>query len=148
MLARTTIAIALLGAGVVGVLAQSDVIRARKELMRGNNDGVGVIFGMARGRVPFDAAKADAAFAQFVETAQKFGSLFPDNSKPKPPLGDYSASLKIWENKADFNAKIAAFGKMAAENRPKVKTLDGLKTTLKPLGQSCDNCHEVYRVKN
>jgi cytochrome c556 len=148
MFARIVIAIALLAAGIGAVIAQADVIKARKELMKGNNDGAGVIVGMLRGRVPFDAQKADAAFAQFIETSQKFGSLFPDDSKPKPPLGEYSASLKIWENKADFNAKLAAFGKKAAENRPKAKTLDGLKTTLKPLGQSCDNCHELYRVKN
>lgn len=148
MIMRILFAVALLGLGVVAVTAQSDPIKTRKELMKGNNDGAALVFRMVRGRIPFDAAKADAAFAQFAETAQKFGSLFPEDSKPKPPLGEYSASLKVWENKADFEAKLAAFGKMAAANRPKAKTLEGLKATLSPLGQSCDNCHELYRVKN
>jgi cytochrome c556 len=148
MLARIILILGLLGIGMGAVLAQADAIKARKALMKANNDNAGLLFGMARGRVPFDAKKADAAFAQFIETGEKLPSLFPDDSKPRPPLGDYSASLKIWENKADFDAKAAAFAKMATENRPKAKTLDGLKTTLKPLAQSCDNCHELYRVKN
>jgi cytochrome c556 len=142
------LAASLLVLGAAAVSAQTDAIKARKELMKANGDNAGLLFGMARGRVPFDSAKADAAFAQFADTAQKLPALFPDDSKPRPPLGEYSASPKIWQNKSDFDAKIAAFGKMAAENRPKAKTLEGLKTTLRALGQSCDNCHELYRVKN
>jgi cytochrome c556 len=97
---------------------------------------------MARGRVPFDAAKVDAAFAQFADTAAKLPGLFPDNSK----TGDTKASPKVWQNKADFDAKAAEFAKVVAESRPKVKTLDGVKATLSAVGKACDNCHDTYRL--
>ena len=49
--------------------------------MKGNNDNAKIVVGMIRGQAPFDAAKVDAAFAQWAETAQKLPGLFPDNSK-------------------------------------------------------------------
>ena len=148
MVVRAILAIAVLGLTVAGVAAQQDPIAARKALMKGNDSNAGILFRMVRGREPFDAAKVDAAYAQFVDTAQKLPALFPDNAKPRRPLGDYSASLRVWQNRSDFNAKIADFAKTVAEGRDKVKTLDGLKTAFGPLGQACDNCHELYRVKN
>ena len=37
---------------------------------------------------------------------------------------DYDASPKIWQNKADFDAKLAAFVKAADENKNGAKDLD------------------------
>ena len=61
--------------------------------------------------------------------------------------GDNRASPKIWENKKDFEEKIAAFGKSVADNRAKaVASLDGLKAAIPVVGQACDNCHKPYRL--
>ncbi|HVZ52178.1 MAG TPA: cytochrome c [Pseudolabrys sp.] len=130
--------------GTSAVVAQSDPIKARMALMKGNNDNARLVIGMIRGQAPFDAAKVDAAFAQWAETAQKLPGLFPDNSK----TGEKTrAAPKIWEAKADFDAKAAAFGKVVAENRDKAKaSLDGLKAAIGPVGKACDNCHEDYRL--
>ena len=70
--------------------------------------------------------------------------LFPDNAKTG---GDNRASPKIWENKKDFEAKAAAFGKAVADNRAEaVASLEGLKAAIPVVGKACDNCHELYRL--
>lgn len=130
--------------GAVAVIAQSNPIAARMALMKANNDNARAVSQMVRGEAPFDAAKVEAAFAQWAETAQKLPGLFPDNSK----TGDKTrASPKIWEAKADFDTKAAAFGKTVADNRAKsVASLDGLKSSYPAVGKTCANCHEDYRL--
>ena len=66
----------LIAIGTGAVIAQSDPIAARKALMKGNNDGAGVLVRMMRGTEPFDASKVDPVFAQWAETAQKLPGLF------------------------------------------------------------------------
>ncbi len=139
--AFAALAIATLGA--TAVIAQSDPIAARQALMKGNNDNAKVVVAMMRGQAPFDAAKVDAAFAQWEDTAKKLPGLFPDDSKTG---GKTRATPKIWETKSDFDAKAAAFGKAVADNRVKAKeSLDGLKAAMVPVGDGCDNCHKDYR---
>lgn len=131
-------------AGAGAVIAQSDPIAARMALMKGNSDNARAMIQMMRGQAPFEAAKVETAFAQWTETAQKLPGLFPDNSK----TGEKTrAAPKIWENKSDFDAKAAAFGKAVAENHDKaVASLDGLKAAVAVVGKACDNCHEDYRL--
>lgn len=140
---RIALAALITGIGIAGVAAQVDAIKTRQALMKENDAGLRLLSQMARGRVPFDAAKADAAVAQFADTAAKLPGLFPDNSKTG---GDTKTSPKVWQTRADFDAKIADFAKVVAENRPKVKTLDGVKAALPPMAKACDNCHDTYRL--
>jgi cytochrome c556 len=142
MLVRTAIAVAVFAFGATAVIAQSDVIATRQELMKGNDRNGRFLSQVVRGREPFDQAKVDAALAQFIETAQKLPSLFPDNSK----TGKTKATPKIWENKADFDAKAAKFGKDATDLRAAAKNVDGLKAGFGQMARNCDNCHEVYRL--
>lgn len=131
-----------LGAGAV--LAQTDPIAARMALMKGNNDNANAVVQMMKGQAPFDAAKVDAAFAQWADTAQKLPGLFPDNSKTGQKT---RAASKIWVTKADFDTKAAEFGKVVAENRDKAKgSLDGLRAAIPLVGNACDNCHKEYRL--
>jgi cytochrome c556 len=144
MYLRTTLAALAIGLSVGAVVAQSDPIAARKALMKGNNDNAVIAVKMMRGQEPFDAAKVEAAFVQWADTAQKLSGLFPDNSKTG---GETRAKPKIWDNKKDFDEKAAAFGKAVAENRSKAKeSLDGLKAAIPMVGKACDNCHEDYRL--
>src|SRR6476619_2117139 len=121
------LAVAMIAVGVTAVVAQSDPIAARKALMKANNDNASNLVKMMRGETPYDAAKVNAAFAQWAETAQKFQALFPDNSKTG---GNTRATPKIWETRSDFEAKVAAFGKAVADNRDKAKNLDEVKVAL------------------
>ena len=126
------------------VIAQSDPIAARMEMMKQNNDNAIAMVKMMRGLSPFDRAQIDAAFAQWADTAEKFPGLFPENSKMG---GKTRASTKIWVNKKDFDAKAAALGKAVADNRDKAKTsADALRAAIPAIADACDNCHQDYRV--
>jgi cytochrome c556 len=132
----------VLGAGAV--IAQSDPIAARMGLMKENQSNAEIAVRMMRGQAPFDAAKVDAAFAQWADTAQKLPSLFPDNSKSGQKT---RAAPKIWMTKADFDDKAAAFGKVVADNREKAKvSVDGLRAAIPAIGNACDACHKDYRL--
>ncbi len=125
-----------------GVIAQTDPIATRQSLMKENDNNAIAVVRMMRGLAPFDAAKVDAAFAQWADTAQKLPSLFPDTSKTGQKT---RASSKIWLTKTDFDAKSAAFGKAVAENRNKAKTsLDGLRAAIPAVANACDACHKDY----
>ncbi len=59
------------------------------------------------------------------------------------------ASPKIWQDKADFDAKAAAFGKAVADTRDKAKSsADGLKMAITVVGKACDDCHKDYRLSS
>ena len=142
--AGAALAAVVLVFGAGAVTAQSDPIATRMALMKGNDDNARIVVPMMRGQAPFDAAKVDAAFAQWADTAQKLPGLFPDNSKTGQKT---RASSKIWVTKADFDAKVAEFGKAVAENRDKAKTsLDELRAAIPVVGNACDSCHKKYRL--
>ncbi len=139
------IALVFLGLSVSGaVLAQSDPVKEREDLMKSNDKGAKAVVAMMRGQQPFDAKAVDQAFAQWAETAQKLPSLFPENSQTG---GDNRASPKIWVNKKDFDQKAAEFAKAIADTRAKaVASLDGLRAVIPVVGKACDNCHNEYRL--
>jgi cytochrome c556 len=142
--AGAALAAVVLVFGAGAVIAQSDPIATRMALMKGNDDNARIVVPMMRGQAPFDAAKVDAAFAQWADTAQKLRGLFPDNSKTGQKT---RAASKIWVTKADFDAKAAEFAKAVAENRDKAKSsLDGLRAAIPVVGNACDNCHKEYRL--
>jgi len=139
---RSTLVAVTVAVSVGAVMAQSDPLSQRKALMKGNLENLQNLNKMVRGENPFDAAKVNAAFSQWQETAQKIPTLFPE----PPKAGEDSRALpKIWETKADFEAKIATFGKAVADNKDKAKTLDELKVVFPVVGKACNDCHEPYR---
>jgi len=144
MLARSVLAVFAVAFGASAVVAQSDPVTTRENLMKENGRQAGILVKMMRGQEPYNAAAADAAFAQWADTAKQLPALFPDNAKTG---GDNRASPKIWENKKDFEAKIADFAKVVADNRGKAKeSVDGLKAAVAAVGKSCDDCHKDYRL--
>jgi len=142
---RTVLAVAGLALGITVVVAQSDPIAARKALMKKNGDEAKVGAAMVKGEAPFDATKVGVIFDTFIDSATKAPSLFPENSKTG---GDTAALPAIWENKADFDARLAKFGADSKAAKSAVKDLYSLKSTWGPLlKDNCGGCHEKYRVK-
>jgi cytochrome c556 len=134
--------------GIGAVVAQQDVVKATQNVMKGNGKNAGAVAAIVKGDKPYDQATIDTALAQFEDTAKKLPTLFPDSTKGLKPEGDYSASPKIWEDKAGFEAKIASFAKVVAEAKTKIKDLDTLKATFPAIGKECGGCHEGFRLKN
>ena len=141
---RIVLTVAALAIGMTAVAAQRlDVIAERKALMKQDGDRAKILSAMVRGDAPFDAAKAKAVFAGFVEVAEKSQSLFPDDSKTG---GDTTARSTIWENKADFNARLARFGADSKAAEASVQDLASLKAAIGVVGKNCSECHELYRT--
>src|SRR5437763_10995604 len=111
MIIRTLLAVASVAvlAGITAVGAQTDAAAARTQLMKQNGEhAYGVLNRMVRGQMPYDQAKVDAAFANFVEAAPKIAPLFPPGSYRGPVASsDYYAAAKAFENQADIAARAA-----------------------------------------
>lgn len=145
---RLMLAGAALAIGVASVSAQAELVRERAELMFEQGERIyGTLNKMVRDEIPYDQAKVDEAFVLLKETSRKLPALYPETAKGQAPDADYYASAKVWENKADFDARLAKLIKDIDENAPKAKSLDGLKEAHAAIVQTCNSCHETYRVK-
>jgi cytochrome c556 len=147
---RSLIVLVLVGMGLGTVLAQSDPVVARREIMKKNGDfGYKNLNRMVRGQMEYNQATVDAAFTNFIEASKKIPTLFPPGSYTGPTADDdFYAAQKIWDNKADFEARAAKLTQAAEEAKGKVKDLESLKEVWPPMNKGvCDGCHEQYRPK-
>jgi cytochrome c556 len=143
MTIRTILVLTTVAIGVGAVVAQTDPIAVRKDLMKQNNKHAKALNAMVKGESPYDASAVNAAFSQWTETANQFGKLFPDNSKEG---GKTRAKAAIWEKRKDFDTKMAAFAKAVAAGKAKASSFDGLKAVMPAINDACNNCHELYRA--
>jgi cytochrome c556 len=148
LMMRTVVVVGTLLLGVGAVVAQQDLVTAAQAVMKGNGKNAGALGAMVKGDKPYDQATVDAALTQFEDTIKKFPTLFPASIKGLKAEGDYSASPKVWDDKAGFDAHVASFSKAVMDAKGKIKDLDTLKATLPTIGKECGGCHETYRVKN
>jgi cytochrome c556 len=147
MIFRTMLVIGAVIAGVSAAPAQ-EAVKARKESMGAiAKPYYGVLARMNRGQAPFDATAANAALNLIAAESTKVAAAFAPNVQPEKK-SDYDSSPKIWQNKADFDAKLAAFVKAAEENKNGAKDLESMKVAFQNVTKTCDACHESYRVKN
>jgi cytochrome c556 len=145
---RTALIVGTLLLGIGVVAAQQDQVKTTQTVMKGNGKNAGALAAMVKGEKPYDQATVDAALAQFEDTVKKFPTLFPDSIKGMKAEGDYSASSKVWEDRAGFDEHIASFAKVVTDAKGKITDLDTLKAVLPTIGKQCGGCHETYRIKN
>jgi cytochrome c556 len=141
---RTVLGIAMLAFGATALVAQTDPIAARKALMKTNGDQNRVATEMLEGKRPFNLDEAKKVFVVFAEAGEKAPALFPDNSKTG---GDTAALPPIWENKADFNAKLAKFASESKAAGDATKDLDTFKVQITEIRKNCGGCHQTYRKR-
>lgn len=147
---RFVFAAAILAIGVSQPFAQSDVAKERNQFMYQLGESAYSVLGrMSKGEQPYDQAKVDAAFAKIGEIAPKLPPLWPAGSEKTAEGSDYHSSSKIWQQKADFDARLAKFIKDQGEYRSKVTNLDTLKVAYEAVvTQDCNGCHREYRLRN
>jgi cytochrome c556 len=141
---RFVLAAAFAALGVTAVIAQSDPIAARKALMKENGNQARIAREMIEGKQPFKLDAAKKVLVTFAETHDKAKNLWPDSSKTG---GDTAALPVIWENKADFEAKLAKFSADSKAASAKVTNLDSFKAQMSEVGKNCGGCHQTYRKK-
>jgi cytochrome c556 len=141
---RLVLATAFAALGVTAVVAQSDPIAARKALMKENGNQARIAREMIEGKQPFSLDAAKKVLATFGDTNDKAKNLWPDSSKTG---GDTAALPAIWENKADFEAKLAKFSADSKAASGKVTDLDSFKAQMTEIGKNCGGCHQPYRKR-
>ena len=142
---KLVIAISLLA--LAGTAALADPIADRKALMKANGKAAGMLAPMVKGEKPFDAAVVLEALTTINGNAQKIDvvALFPPGTETG---GETTASPKIWQDLADFQARVDKFkADAAAAAAAPAKDLHALKTQFEGLGKNCGGCHENFRVK-
>ena len=150
---RTMFAVASAAAIVLGVsvaVAQQDVIKQRKELMKHNGAAAKIGADMMKGDKPFDIAEVHKIFAAFQDAGAKMPDLFPASSKDETgaDTDKFSPTPKVWEDMADFKARFEKFAADAKAADASVKDLATFKTAFGNIGKSdCGGCHRIYRAE-
>ena len=121
-----------------------DAIKYRQSAMALQNNHLGRVFGMAQGRVPFDASVA-AANADIVMTMSKLPYAGFVEGTGGTEKGQPNA--KVWSDRAGFDAAAKKMQdevvKLAAAARS--NNLDAMKAAFGAAGGACKACHDDYR---
>jgi cytochrome c556 len=148
-LAGIAVATAIGFATIATLVQAADPITERREAMKGNGAAMKAINEI----LEKGGAAADMAphAAKINDTAMKLPTLFPagsDQPQGKDP-GQTKAKPEIWQDPADFSAKVKAFQGEAAMFNTALAGGDTavIKAEFEKLGGTCGGCHKVYRAK-
>ncbi len=130
-------------AGLSSVMAQSDPIAERQEIMKKNNQEIRTLSNMQKGSVPFDLAKAQTALKGTSTDYKKVATLFPDNSQTGH---ETRARPNVWTDKAGFDAAMVKLISAAESAQASIKDEASFKTEFPKVSAACDSCHDTYRA--
>jgi len=145
---RTVLIVGTLLLGAGEVMAQQAVAVEQDNLMRAQGKSMYTVLGKTvKGEIAYNQAAVDAAIADLEASVPKIASTFAINPKEDVVNATYGSSQKIWQNKADFDAKIPPVAKAIADVKGKVKDVASLKVAFDAIQEKCTGCHETYRLK-
>ena len=131
-------------------LAQDDFsaqLKARQGQFRIMALNIGVLGGMAQGKIEYDAEAAQTAADSLVAiSGVDQGKLWPEGTD-EVMLEGTRAKVAIWENFDDFASKWAAYGEQAAAIQAVAGDgLEAVGPAVQELGGTCKACHDDYRA--
>lgn len=145
---RVLIALVAVAVAATTVVAQQDVAAQQDALMKSQGKSLyGVLARIARGQSPYDKSAIDSALAKMEEDVGKIAVTFATNPKMHLPDAKYSASPKIWENKADFESKIPPVLAAIKGAKGKITDVASAKAAFDDINGKCNACHETYQLK-
>lgn len=125
-------------------------VKARQSQMTLYSFNLGLLGGMAKGDIEYDADAATGAARNLAALAQLDQSrLWPKGSDNAALGADVTAALPaIWEAGSTVGEKSMALATAAiAMEQAAGGGLDSLRGAMGPLGKTCGSCHETYRQK-
>ncbi len=144
-LKKVLILAAALAVGLTVAQAADDPIATRKGLMKTVGASIKASVPMIRGKVPYDAVKAELAMRAINAVATGIGNFYPDGSQTG---GKTSASPKIWSDRAGYTAIREELKAASAAAIIAAKSGEGaFKAAFGKVGATCKKCHKAYRVK-
>jgi cytochrome c556 len=121
-------------------------VKARLGLMANYSLNLGLLGDMAKGKTDYDAGIAAVAAANLAAFANTNQSLLWPIGTDTMSIEGTRALPKIWEAKADFDAKAGDLAKTAMALAAVAGTdLAGLQGAMGGVGGACGACHKVYR---
>ena len=94
-------------------------------------------------QTPFDPAKVKTLMDGVAADANKLKGLYPPGSGADPKT---AADPKIWQDKADFDKRLAEMARLAGA-AGKTTSTEAYKPAFSALGATCKSCHDIYRKK-
>ncbi|TDT77654.1 cytochrome c556 [Litoreibacter halocynthiae] len=121
-------------------------VKARHGLMANYALNLGVLGDMAKGKTDYNAEVAAVAAANLAAFAKTDQSLLWPADTDTMSIEGTRALPKIWDDRADFDAKEADMAK-AAEMVAGVAGTDlaALQGAMGGVGGACSACHKLYR---
>jgi cytochrome c556 len=143
-------AIALLSASLFAPMAQANNFDDANDAINYRQSAFGLIayqFGdmsaMLKGKKEFN----QEVFARRATNVAALAKLPHEGFIPGSEKGKTDAAAKIWQDKADFDDKMAAFVNNAELLAQAANTEDknAMKQAFMETGKSCKGCHDVYK---
>lgn len=137
----------LMAGAAMAQSAAEGAIKARKAHMQLQGFYLGPLAGMAKGEVPYDAARA-SMLATNLNTlvSVDFAPYFPEGSAQGQAEGT-RALPAIWEKPEEVAAALTGFRTATAALAAAAGTDQAaLQAALGPVGQACGSCHQAYRA--
>lgn len=125
--------------------AKEDALTARQGYMKMMAINMGMLSGMAKGEIEYNAEAAAKAGANLQALGgYDMPSLFIEGTSTADM--DSEALPAIWDNTEDFSAKFVKFQEAAAAAGPTLGNgVEAVGPALQQLGGSCKACHDDYR---
>lgn len=145
---RTALVVGALLLGAGAVVAQQDVAVTQQNLMKTQGKSMYGVFGkILKGEATYDQAAVDTALKDLAASVPKIPTTFATNPKEDVVNANFGSSPKIWQNKADFDAKVPPVSKAIEDVNGKIKDPATLKVAFDAIQEKCTGCHDTYRVK-
>lgn len=121
------------------------VVKERMDLMDSQKEAMKVLGAMAKGKVPFDAAKASEAAGEIEKTSKQIPELFPEGTGGHPS----EAKPEVWTKWEEFTGD--AEGLQTAAN-DLILALEApgapeWKAKFKGVIDACKTCHKTFRAE-
>ena len=122
-------------------------IKARKSLMQLYAWNLGLLGGMAKGVVEYDAEKAQAAADNLaVLVTMGDGRMWPQGTDSTAMPGKTRAKAEAWTTYPAITEKDKAMKAAAADMAKVAGTgLEAVQAKIKEVGGACGGCHKAYR---
>lgn len=129
---------------------KEQVIDARQGYYQVVRHNAGILFGMARGDITYDAASAQAAADNLVlMTKVDAGSMWVAGTSKEEMPGKTRALKRIWDTWPAIAGKSKAWEEaVTAMAATASDGLDAIRARAGALGAGCKGCHGTFRADN
>lgn len=138
-------------AGAAGAESHSEAlgnaVKARKATMQLYAFNLGILGGMAKGAMDYDAAAASAAAGNLVKLSSQNQMAYWPKGSAQGEIDGSRALPAVWEDMAGVGQASAALKDAAMAMEAAAGTdLAALQAAMGGLGAACGSCHKAYRA--